>query len=104
MENTKEVSEMTITREEAIKILTELEESGILNEELENGVADILLCIDAERDGYHFWGADDDEWIKLYTAYREDLLTPELKAELQAINDKYSFVPAPYEAEAFEED
>lgn len=103
MENTKEISKMTITRTEAIRVLRRLEECGILNEELENGVADILRCIDAERDGLHIWGAED-EWVKLYIAYREDLWTPELKAELQAINDKYSFVPAPYEAEKLEED
>lgn len=87
-----------ITRDEAIDVLQTLVNSDILEEDLEEDIEEIITCIQSEDEGYHIWGADE-EAEKLFTSYRTDLITPELEEELNAISDKYSFTPAPYEAE-----
>lgn len=87
-----------ITRDEAIEVLQTMVNSDILDEDLENDLEEIITCIQSEDEGYHIWGADE-EVGKLFTSYRTDLVTPELEEELNAISDKYSFTPAPYEAE-----
>ena len=86
-----------ISRQEAEDVLMRLEESGILQEELEGALAEIRGCIEAEEKGLHLWGAGDD-CIKLFTAYREDLYTEELCRELSGIETKYGFRPSPFEA------
>lgn len=87
-----------ITREEAIDALIQLENSDILDDSIIEQVSEIRMCLEHERQGYHGWGADDD-FDKLFVAYREDLWTDELKAECAEISKKYSFTPAPFEAE-----
>lgn len=87
-----------ITREEAIETLVNLVNSGILDEELENNLEEIISCIDYERKGYHAWGADC-EFTDLFIAYRSDLWTDELKERMQKLHNKYSFTPASYEQE-----
>lgn len=96
------MGEKIITREKAFEVLSDLLDSGILDGEIEKSLQEIMFCIEQEQLGYHCWGGDDDIY-NLHVAYRVDLITDELKAELQAIHDKYSFTPAPYEAEQFKE-
>ena len=88
-----------IDRETAIYTLHELEDSDILNDELVQKLADIRTCIEAELDGWHFWGASDDDYMKLHIARRGDLWTDELRAECEEIDKAHTFVPAEYEAQ-----
>lgn len=94
---------MMITREESTKVLYDLINSGILDSEIAKKLNDICNCIEEENCGRHIWGADDD-FIKLHIAYRSDLITDELESELNAIADKYTFSPAPYEKAAEADD
>jgi len=90
-----------ITRDEACVALRAVIDSDILNDDLENALEDIFNCIKSEEDGYHCWGGDID-FFELYIAHRSDLYIDELKEKLRAVHEKYSFVPAPYEKEEFE--
>jgi len=89
---------MMINRETASSLLFDLSSRGLLDEGLCDSLQEIANCIDAERKGFHIWGANDDH-SKLFTAYREDLLTDELKEELEGIYKKYTFEPSPFERE-----
>ncbi len=88
-----------ITREKAADVLYELINAGVLDRELTSSLEDIARGISEEQYGRHVWGSEEDDWVKLHVAYRSDLMTDELVNELQAIDQKYSFIPAPYEAE-----
>lgn len=96
--NTVEGHKM-LTREMACDLLMLLEESEILNEEITEQLSEVRLCIAAEMHGRHFWGADCDEYVKLHTAYRDELWTDELYEEVDRLDKKYTFEPAPYEDE-----
>lgn len=86
----KKEGELMPTREEANETLCELIDSNILSDELTEKLEGIRQCISAEEShGIFVWGAESDDWMKLFVAYREDLLTDELKKELQSIYDKY---------------
>lgn len=52
---------MYITREEAVKTLYNIINSGIISDELEGKLQDIASCIDNEEQGLFTWGADDWE-------------------------------------------
>lgn len=86
-----------ISREEAVDILTMLEESEILNEEIQDKLGDISTAIEKETEGLHIWGSEEDDWTELYVAYREDHWTDELKARLEGIDKKYRYTPSPFE-------
>lgn len=86
-----------IDRQTAIYTLRELEDSDILNDELIQKLIDIRTCIEAELDGWHFWGASDDDYMELHIARRQDLWTDEVKAKCEAIDKRHTFVPAEYE-------
>ena len=78
------------TREEAIETISELIDSNILSDELTDKLEAIRQCISAEEShGIFVWGAECDDWMKLFVAYREDLWTDELKKEIQSIYEKY---------------
>ena len=94
---------MYIARKQAISVLNEIIESGILKEYLEDALVDIVEIIKSEEHGLHLWGASDDA-ADFFVAYRTDLFTDELKAHLMELFNKYSFVPAPYEIEDIEND
>ena len=85
-----------ITRENAIDVLYEIVNSGILSEELEDDIQDIICCIEDEKDlGIHAWGMPDDEYSTLHTALRTDL--PEyadFKMQQEEILDYYKFSPS----------
>lgn len=86
-----------ITRDKAIETLIFLESNEILSDELQNNLADIRCCIEAEQNGIHFWGGDDSEYLELNVATREDLLTEEAKQRCMDIFKAHRFTPAPYE-------
>ena len=86
-----------ITRDKAIETLVFLESNKLLSDELQNDLADIRCCIEAEQNGIHFWGGDDSEYLELNVATREDLLTEEAKQRCMDIFKAHRFTPAPYE-------
>lgn len=86
-----------ITRNKAIETLVFLESNELLSDELQNDLADIRCCIEAEQNGIHFWGGDDSEYLELNVATREDLLTEEAKQRCMDIFKAHRFTPAPYE-------
>lgn len=85
-----------VNRETAVDFLHRLSGNGIFDGGICDSLDEIALCIEAEMSGLHIWNAGDD-CVKLFTAYREDLVTNEKKAEIQSIADKYSFTPSPFE-------
>lgn len=93
----EETKPQIISREEAINSLMDLLVSGILKEELENDIQRIIQCIEEEKYGRHIWGTDIDDYTKMHLSARADLLTDEQLDEIEAIEKKYSFIPAPYE-------
>lgn len=70
-----------ITRDEAIRLMCELIDSGLFSEEIENNLADIMNAIENERYGLHMWGADNDEYDVLVTVVGEEKMTNEYRAE-----------------------
>lgn len=85
---------MMITRDDAIEVLSELISSGILAEDIEYKLQDIMSCIEAECIGRHEWGVPRDELAKLYTAIRSDLITDEDMKEYERIHRKVTFIPS----------
>lgn len=88
-----------ISREEAIETLSFLESNEILSEDLQGKLLDIRSCIEAELQGWHFWGAEDDDYIELHIARRSDLWTDEVKKKCEELDHKHTFTPAPYEVD-----
>ena len=86
-----------ITRNEAVDVLLTLVNSGILDKNIEEKLAEISTIIEDEEIGYHFWGADHSERVILFTATRVDLITDEMCEECNRIADKYSFTPSEHE-------
>ena len=82
-----------ITRDEALEVLYDLINSGIIAEDLEEALEDIAKCIraeDKERDlGIDIWGAEENDWIDLYILKREDLITPEWTQHCEEVYEKY---------------
>ena len=79
---------MYVTRKEAIKIIYDTMNSGILSEELENALQDIANCIEHENDELFLWGADD-EVSDLFAAWRKDLIPPEWEEHCKSLYEKY---------------
>ena len=81
------------TRAQAIEVLYKLMNCGILDEDLEDRLQDIANCImaeDKEHDlGIDIWGTEDNDWVDLYVAKREDLITPEWEQHCDAVYEKY---------------
>ena len=86
-----------ITRDKAIETLVFLESNELLSDEFKNDLADIRCCIEAEKNGIHFWGGDDSEYMELNVARREDLWTAEAEQKCMDIFKAHRFTPAPYE-------
>ena len=86
-----------ISREEAIDVISMLEESDILKDDLKEKLTDIRTCIEAELQGWHFWSANDDDYVELHIARRSDLWTDEVKQKCEALDKAHTFIPAPYE-------
>ena len=93
---------MFIQREEAVQVLYNLINSGILKREYEDALEEIATCIEKEGQGLHMWGAEDDA-VELFVAYRKDLLTDEVKKKIKDTQEKYSFSPSPFEEDVFNE-
>ena len=94
---------MNITREEAIEVLRDISDSGIIRDELDTKINDIIHCIECETDGLHVWGSEGDE-IELYIGRRVDLITSEIEKKCQAIHDKYAYTPSEFEKESMAKD
>jgi len=64
-----------------------------LDEDLEDRLQDIANCIraeDKEHDlGIDIWGTEDNDWVDLYVAKRDDLITPEWEQHCDAVYEKY---------------
>ena len=89
-----------ISRKEAIVRLYDVMNSGILAEDLENDLQEIVNWIDYEQYGLHLWSAPDEDVGILATSMRTDL--PEFEDFIKkqnALIKKYSFTPS--EAEDF---
>lgn len=89
-----------ITREDAKIVLYEVMNSGIISDELEGDLQEIVNCIEYEQLGLHMWGADDGDVGTLAMAMRTDI--PEYQEHVkkqQAIADRHRFTPAEYEKE-----
>lgn len=97
------MNERMITRDEAVETLIELAESGTLREDLADKLAEIASLIEHEREGMHYWGININDYYKMVTAYREDLITDKLMDDWERILEKYSFTPAPCEKQEIEE-
>lgn len=93
-----------ITREEAFNVLEDLIESDILSDEICDLLHSIAECIEEERYCRHIWGGDPEEICELYTAHREDLITPEIINRCAEIHQKYEFMPATFEADLYDDD
>lgn len=83
-----------ITREEAINTCLEIIDAGILAEDIESSLQDIVSCLEAEMIGRHEWGVEDDKLGVLYTAKRVDLITDEDMKEFDRIHRKLTFIPS----------
>ena len=88
-----------LSREDAIELLQDIVESDILKEELSDGLEELIQLIRHELDGEHFWNQPYSAADKLGVAYREDLWTPELIAEVEKQHTDARFTPAPNEIE-----
>lgn len=86
-----------ITRDKAIETLVFLESNELLSDEFKNDLADIRCCIEAEKNGVHFWGGDDSEYMELNVARREDLWTAEAEQRCMDIYKAHRFTAALYE-------
>lgn len=93
--------ETFITREEAVETLADIIDNDLLNEDIQNKLEEIMICIEYEKHGYHAWGAGFD-LSECFVAHRADMWTDELEQKVRGISKKYSFTPSPYEAEDFE--
>ena len=91
-----------ITRDKAIETLVFLESNELLSGELKYDLIDIRCCIEAEKNGVHFWGADDAEYMELNIARREDQWTEEAEKKCMDIFKAHKFTPAPYEEDEIE--
>lgn len=92
-----------ITRSEALEFLYTLIDYGVLNEEIEDTLAEVVSCISMEQNGLHIWGADVDEISKISAAVRADLMTDDYVKECQKICAKYRFGLSKYEEEMEDE-
>lgn len=90
-----------IGREEAIETLRNLVDTDVLSEDIQSKLDQIATCIEEEQDGRHIWGTEDDDWMELHIAHRDDMWTEDLYQKLNQICEKYSFVPAPQEVGDF---
>lgn len=87
-----------ISREDAACVLAELESNDLIADDIKEKLTDIRACIEAEAEGWHFWGASDIDYGDLHTAIRSDLWTESERKKCEALDEYYTFTPAPYEA------
>lgn len=83
-----------LTRYDAIEILTDLINSGIFSDEIEEGLEDIRSCIEAELLGRHEWGVDREKLAPMYVSVREDLITDEMIREYDRTHKSLTFIPS----------
>ena len=86
-----------ITRKVAATVLYELAASSILSDELIEALEEIACKIQMEEIGYHFWGANKEEFSLIFAAIKSEDITVEHEEECERIDAKYSFVPSNFE-------
>lgn len=84
-----------ITRENAINILYKIGTSNRVDPEQSEKLKMIALCISAELSGFHFWGADEED----FTVYNRTMISNKLpKAPVRKGDTssllKYAFGPS----------
>lgn len=87
-----------IERDDAVRLLYSVINSGIVHDDLANALEEVAQCIAAENDGLHVWGVNSDDVAELYTSVRTD--TDEYKAHCDLCDElyqRYHFVPSEYE-------
>lgn len=81
---------MYITKQEAVDTLMDLIGTGIIREELEDKIEEIIHVLSHEIDDkLNLWGAGD-EAHELFVAVRSDLQTPEYEKRMNELWEKYS--------------
>ena len=82
-----------ITRQQAVSVIYEVVNSGILSDELEGNLQDVANCIeDEEMLQIHAWGMPDDDHSMLHTAFRTDLpVYDEMMKKCEEIQKRYRF-------------
>ena len=83
-----------ITRREAIALLFKIKATGILDEDEERKLDDIIHCIEAEMENYHEWGGDTSEVVILHYPTSSLQIRSMDKEELYSIFKKYRFIPS----------
>ena len=82
------------TRSEAITTLYSLINAGILSEEIEEDLAAIAGCIQAEEEQNMFlWGADPAEYDDIFVAKRIDLVDDDWVKHQNSIYEKFKIRP-----------
>lgn len=85
-----------ITRDEAVRTLCDVADSGILRDDIVEKLEEIAGLILDEKRGLHGWGADEN-YRELMVAWREDIWTSEKAGRVLSIWDKYAFEPSEFE-------
>lgn len=81
---------MFMTKEEAIDVLENFINTGVIKEDLEDGLESIRMLLKYEvEDKLNLWGADDEAG-ELFVAVRSDLKTPEYEKRMNGLWEKYS--------------
>lgn len=93
--NRSDCSDTLVTRVEAVDVLYEIINSGIISMELEEKLREIANIIEDEDKenglGILAWGMNAEEYGELHTVYRKDLWTDERRAKMQAIYDSVKY-------------
>lgn len=88
-----------MSREESMQVLCSLMNTGILSEDVELALNDIVICIQGEINGFHFWSGDDQDITDLNTAKRADTITDDWLQHCEKIANKYKYGLSPFEIE-----
>lgn len=79
-----------MSRSDAVAVLDEIAESGVLREDLQDAVEEIEMILRHEdEDDLSFWDADDEEIHDLFVAKRVDLITDAWKKHCKELSEKY---------------
>lgn len=95
-----------ITKEDAINVLIDLEDSGILTDSIDAKLSDIRICIEYLDNGLDLFGADDKEVSALFIAKADPYHssapynTDELKAQYDEWVEKCKRVTEKYRIKA----
>ncbi len=79
-----------MSKGDAVEVLREIADSGILREDLQDGVEELEMILRHEdEDGLSFWEADEDDVSDLFVAKRVDLITEAWKKHCNELVERY---------------